>query len=70
MAQIFDKRKQLAIAPDAALLDGRVLHAPLAERSFQFLGSGQSAMINRLKQRSTLRTVVDDFRDRKPRATS
>ena len=60
---VIDEREQLAIAPDAALIERRVGHPALAPGPFQRRGIGTPEIVSRFEQPAALRAVIEDFGD-------
>ena len=60
--EMLQKRNDLAIAPDAALIELQVGHAAHAPGAFQFRVE-LNAGVSRLQQAAALRAIVDDLGD-------
>jgi hypothetical protein len=68
---IVQERNDLAIAPDAALIERRVRHAPLAPDALPIAQAWPSGGgYHGFQQPAAARAVVDDFGDREARAAA
>src|SRR5205085_8000183 len=64
------KGQQLAIAPHATLINGRVREPPLTPDRFESLGRGIDDRLRRVEQATATAASVKDVADRKPRAAA
>src|ERR1035437_5846512 len=66
--EVVQKGNELAIAPDAALIQRGVRGAAPPPQSFQLIGGLRRLAVHRFQQTAAVRAIVEDFGNRKPRA--
>ena len=60
---VVQERDELAVAPDAALVQRRVGHAALAPQGLQLTGGLRRLAVHRFQQTAALRAIVEHFGD-------
>ena len=62
MFVIIEKGEEFPVAPDTALVEGRVIHAAFAEGLLEFFGV-ERVVVDGFKQSAAIGAVVEDFGD-------
>src|ERR1035441_8302318 len=68
LREIVQERDELAVAPDAALVQRGVGAAARAPQGFQLIGGLRRFAVDRFQQTAALRAIVQDLGNGEPRA--